>query len=180
MNNATMTTQRLTGTGAERTALAASQLDPLAQFTETDTGSRYEWDGGTWRLIRTIGQQIALLQAGTAIVGSIGGLGINVAASVDVNAAVVADVDAAVAAVAGLRLVGYSCKESAGVPAAASFRIMHGATVAGGTVMVNVNLALSTSQNQWFGQGGIACANGISIDWISGQVDVELFYTTVV
>lgn len=109
----------------------------------------------------------------------VGGAGINVAASVDVNAAVAADVDAAVAAVANLRLVGFACKESAVTPAAASFNIVHGATGAGGTVVVPVKLAASESKSQWFGDSGISVANGLSIDWIAGTSDIVLFHKTV-
>lgn len=98
------------------------------------------------------------------------------AVSVDVNAALVADVDAAVAAATGLVLMGYSCKESAGAAAAATFRVMHGATVAGGTEVVTQELAANGSDKTWFGPDGIACPNGISIDWIAGTVDVNLYY----
>jgi len=101
-------------------------------------------------------------------------------ASVSANATVAADVNAAVAAQAGLRLVGYSSKETAGIPAAATFRIIHGATGATNAPVVNVNHAASTSNTQWFGPDGIACPNGLSIDWLTGQVDVELFYKVVV
>lgn len=98
--------------------------------------------------------------------------------SVDVNAALVADADAAVAASTNLRLLGYSCKESAAGAAVATFRIMHGATVAGGTEVATQELAANASETVWFGDDGIACANGISIDWIAGTVDVTLYYTT--
>jgi len=108
-----------------------------------------------------------------------GGAGLFVPALIDANALIVADVDAAVVATAGLRLMGYSTKESAAVPAAATFTIVHGATGAGGTVMVNVNLALSESATQWFGPDGIACPNGLSIDFLTGRFDVHLFYKVV-
>jgi hypothetical protein len=93
--------------------------------------------------------------------------------------AVVADSNATVAAAIGLRLIGYSIKETAGVPAATTGRIMHGATVAGGTSVINFNLALSTSDTKWFGPDGIACPNGISVDWLTGQFDITLFYKIV-
>lgn len=101
------------------------------------------------------------------------------AASVDVNAAVVADVNAAVAAAAGLRLVGFNAQESAGTPAATAFKIVNGATGAGGTVIAAVKLAASSSVTQWFGPEGIAADSGLSIDWVSGQVDVQLYYKTL-
>lgn len=108
-----------------------------------------------------------------------GGAGLFAAASVDVNAAVIADVDAAVAAQAGLRLMGYSAKESAVVPASATFGVVHGATGAGGVVVIHQNFAASGSNSAWFGPDGIACPNGISIDWLTGRVDVTLFYKVV-
>lgn len=107
------------------------------------------------------------------------GTGIMVAASVDVNTAIAADVDAAVAAQAGLRLVGFAARESAGVAAVATFIIVHGATGAAGTAVVPVELAADGSTREWFGPDGIACPNGISIDWIAGTVDVHLFYKVV-
>lgn len=107
------------------------------------------------------------------------GNGVNAAASVDVNAGVTADVDAAVAAATGLRLVGYSCRESAGTPAAAAFNIVNGATGAAGTSIVNVELAANASETVYFGDAGIDAANGISIDHVAGTVDVNLFYKTV-
>ena len=104
---------------------------------------------------------------------------LSAAASVDVNDGITADVDAAVAAATGLRLMGYACRESDGTPAGATFRIIHGATASGGTVVVPVELAANESKSQWFGPDGIDVASGISIDWIVGTVDVELFHKTV-
>ena len=106
-----------------------------------------------------------------------GGAGLLAGALVDVNTGVGADVDAAVAAAPGLRLCGFSAKETAA--AAATFVIVNGATGAAGTPVVNVNLAASASQTVWFGDGGISCANGISIDWLTGAVNIALFYKVV-
>lgn len=105
-----------------------------------------------------------------------GGSGLMTGASVYTSASVVADVNAAVAAQGGLRLVGYSIQESAGTPAAAACKIVHGATVGGGTNVAFVKLAASGSTTVSFGPAGIACPNGISFDWVSGQVDVALYY----
>lgn len=109
------------------------------------------------------------------------GVGVMQAASVDVNDALVADVDAAVAAATGLRLMGFACREShATVPVVATFKIVHGATVGGGTVMIPVELAASESKGPfWFGPDGLDAVNGLSIDWVVGTVDVELFHKTV-
>ncbi len=103
----------------------------------------------------------------------------NTAASVDVNAAVAANVEAAVAAATNLRLMGYSCRESDGSPAVATFRIFHGATVAGGTAVVVIELAANASETVWFGPDGIDMASGISVDHIAGTFDVNLFHSTI-
>lgn len=99
--------------------------------------------------------------------------------SVDVNAALAADAEAAVAAAPGLRLVGWNIAESAGTPAVATFRIMHGATVAGGTVIAVIELAADKSENFWCWPG-IACPNGLTIDRVAGTADVQLFHVTVI
>lgn len=100
-------------------------------------------------------------------------------ASVDVNAAAAADVEPAVAAAAGLRLCGYSCRESAGTPAAAEFNLVNGATVAGGQNTVSVALAASGTETQWFSDSGIDSANGISIDIVAGTIDILIYHKTV-
>jgi len=107
-----------------------------------------------------------------------GGFALHKAASVDVNATITADVDAAVAAQAGLRLVGFSTKETAGTPAAATAVIVNGATGAAGTAVAYINLAASGSNTVWLGDG-VDCSSGISIDWLTGQLDVALFYKVV-
>lgn len=105
------------------------------------------------------------------------GTGINVAASTYYNAAVSADVDAAVAAAAGVRLVGFAVRETAG--AAAVFAIVNGATGAAAGKVFPVNLAANESTSEWL-HPGIACASGISIDWVSGAFAIALHYATVV
>lgn len=113
------------------------------------------------------------------LVSGSAGNNVNSAASSDVNLAVVADVDAAVAAAAGLRLIGFACKESAVTAAVATFNIVHGATAAGGTLVVPVELSANESTREWFGPDGIDVPNGLSIDWVAGQVDIVLFYKVV-
>jgi hypothetical protein len=108
-----------------------------------------------------------------------GGAGFHVAASTAHQDAVVAVVNALVPAQAGLRLMGFSSKESAAIPAAATYSIKHGATAAGGVDVVYQNHALSTSMTQFFGDDGIACPNGISIGWLTGQVDIVIYYKVV-
>lgn len=101
------------------------------------------------------------------------------AASVDVNTGISADVEPAIAAATGLRLIGYSCRESAGTPAVAAFNLVHGATVAGGSNVIAVELAANASETVFFGDAGIDCANGISIDVVAGTVDVNVIYKVV-
>lgn len=105
------------------------------------------------------------------------GTGINVAASTYYNAAVSADVDAAVAAVTGLRLVGLAVRETAG--ATAVFAIVNGATGAAAGKVFPVNLAANESTSEWL-HPGIACASGISIDWVSGAFAIALHYAVAV
>lgn len=102
--------------------------------------------------------------------------GLNQAASADVNTGIAADVEPAVAAATDLRLMGFACRESAGTPAVAAFNVIHGATVAGGSVVVPVELAANGSTSAWFGPQGIAVASGISIEVVAGTVDVILFH----
>lgn len=104
---------------------------------------------------------------------------LNKASSTDINTGITADVDAAVAASAGLRLIGFSARESAGTAAAATFQIVNGATGAAAGKVFTVELNGDESRSEWFGPNGIDCANGISIDWIAGTVDVYLHYIDV-
>lgn len=98
------------------------------------------------------------------------------AASYDINAALTADADAAVAAHAGLRLLGWIARESAGSPAVATARIVEGATASGGTAFLPIELAANESKSAWYGPDGIAVPDGLSIDHIAGTLDVTLFY----
>ena len=101
-----------------------------------------------------------------------------VAVSVDINAAVAADVDAAVAAVAGLRLMGWSARESDGTPAVATLSIVNGATGSATGKLVTVELAANESAGEWYGPDGLASPLGISIDHITGTVDVFIYHKT--
>lgn len=86
-----------------------------------------------------------------------------------------ADVEPAVAAAGGLRLMGWSIRESAGSEDVATVRIMNGATVTGGTAVANIELAASASETEW-AWPGIDCRNGISIDRIAGTFDICIYY----
>ena len=108
-----------------------------------------------------------------------GNAALHQAASVDVNASITADVEPAVAAATGLRLVGWSAKESAGSAAIAEADIMNGASQSGGTVVSSIAIAASRSEQAWYGPEGIDCANGITIDHIAGQLDIAIYYKTI-
>ncbi len=83
-----------------------------------------------------------------------------------------------VAATAGLRLMGYSIMESAGSPAAASVNLLHSADNTG-AIVAPIKLAASGVQTVMFPEGGIAVANGIYINRLTGNTTVVL-YTKVV
>jgi hypothetical protein len=93
---------------------------------------------------------------------------------------VTADQDAVVAAATGLRLYGYSVMEDAAAPNEASFRIMHGATAAGGIQVEPVSLTANESTSDYWGPEGIDTPNGISVDWISGSFKMSLKTKVVV
>lgn len=101
-----------------------------------------------------------------------------VAASHAPSVGITADVNAAVAAAAGLRLMGVSVRESAVTPAVATVIIVHGATAAA-TAFLPIELAANGSLSLWYGPGGIAVPNGLSIDVVAGTLDVHLFYATL-
>lgn len=74
-------------------------------------------------------------------------------------------------------LMGYSINESAGSPAAWEVKIYDGATVAGGTeVIEEQNSSGDTSVVKWLGPDGIALWDGISVEIVAGTVDVTIFY----
>jgi hypothetical protein len=88
------------------------------------------------------------------------------------------NVDAAVAGNAGLRLMGYSIKETAAV--AAQFEVVHGATGAGGTGLgADHNLAANGDVAKWFGPKGIKIPNGLSVKRTAGTAKLAL-YTKIV
>lgn len=97
---------------------------------------------------------------------------------VDDNLNVGADVNAAVAADGSLRFIGFTCREMAGTPAAAAFKIVHSALGTGTIVLATVELNANESRSDWM-YPGIPCPNGISIDWISGAIDIHIFYDYV-
>lgn len=87
---------------------------------------------------------------------------------------ITSDQNAAVAANPRLRFCGFAVRENAGTAAAAEFVIKKGATVAGGTILYPVTLAADGSDAHII-EAGIECPDGISIDHVSGSVDLVLF-----
>lgn len=89
-----------------------------------------------------------------------------------------ADQSLFVAAARGLRLMGWSCRESAGTPAAFSFRIFNGSS-SSGTTLANLGGAASANDNQWLGPNGINADNGLSIKHGAGVYDVTVYWVLV-
>lgn len=85
------------------------------------------------------------------------------------------DVDAIVAATVGLRVVGYSARESAGTADVATFNIINGATGATGTEVAMVELAANESVREWLWPG-VDCRNGLSLEIVSGTASVCIYY----
>ena len=82
--------------------------------------------------------------------------------------------EAGLAATAGLRLMGYSVRETAA--AVATLNIEHG-TANSAPIMAAINLAASASAVQWFGPQGLPCAGGIWIERLTGTTQVNLITT---
>lgn len=100
------------------------------------------------------------------------------ATSVNSGNSITSDQNAVVAAGAGLRYYGFSAMEDAG--STASFRIKHGTTGAGGTVVDVVTLMPGESTSDWYGPEGIdVAANGLSVDWLTGSFKLVLKHKTV-
>ena len=77
-----------------------------------------------------------------------------------------------IAGTAGMRLMGYSIKETAG--AVATLLLRHGATVAGDIVAAE-NFAAAGSETRWFGPQGIPVGSGIFIERLTGTTAVTLW-----
>jgi hypothetical protein len=97
--------------------------------------------------------------------------------TVEINAGVTADVDAAVAAANNLVLMGYTASENAG--AVAGFDIVNGATGNAAGKIVYVALPANGSAWGWFGDRGIPCPLGLSINDQGGTFNVALYYKTL-
>lgn len=92
------------------------------------------------------------------------------------NEGISSDVDGVKNAHNSLVLMGYAARESAGTGAGAAFNIVDGETASSGPHVVPVEFAGDDSDCRWFGPDGIEVFNGLSINMVSGTVDVTLFY----
>lgn len=79
--------------------------------------------------------------------------------------------EAGVAASHGLRLMGYSVRETAA--GVATLNIEHG-TANSSPIMAAINLAAAGSDIQWFGPQGLPCSSGIWIERLTGTTQVNL------
>lgn len=79
--------------------------------------------------------------------------------------------EAGLAAATGLRLMGYSVRETAA--GAATLNIEHG-TANSSPIMAAINLAAAGSVAQWFGPQGLPCDGGIWIERLTGTTQVNL------
>lgn len=92
-------------------------------------------------------------------------------------AATAADVQG-LAAVANLRLMGFSITEAAATAAAAEVSLRHG-TAATDPEIIGVNLAADGSVRDFFGPDGIAVPNGVFVDMVAGTAKLTLFWKVV-
>lgn len=68
-------------------------------------------------------------------------------------------------------LFGWSIRETA----AAAATVLIRTTSTSGAVIAHVNLAASSSENQWFGPQGVWCPEGIYFDEGTGAVDAVVY-----
>ena len=97
--------------------------------------------------------------------------------TVEINAGVTADVDAAVPAADNLVLMGFTASEVSG--AVAGFDIVNGATGDAAGKIAYVGLVANGYASEWFGDRGIPCPLGLSINDQGGTFNVALYYKTL-
>ena len=88
---------------------------------------------------------------------------------------ITADQEPAIAAADGLRLIGWTATEAGGTGATAEVHLIHGETVAGGTELESIKFAGDESKHSWQWPG-VRADNGISIEVVDGEVDIEIYY----
>lgn len=83
-----------------------------------------------------------------------------------------------VAAATGLRLLGYSVRESAGTPAVAAVTLRNGEADTAAIIAVD-ELAANEGKQRWFGPNGVACPLGIFVERVSGESEIVIYHTTI-
>ena len=76
-----------------------------------------------------------------------------------------------VAAATGLRLMGYSYRETSGL--AVEFILRNGTSGASPAIAI-AKAAASTGDSKWFGEG-VACEDGVYVDRVSGNTHIVLW-----
>jgi len=112
------------------------------------------------------------LPAGTNSIGKVQPIG--TAATALFDAADTAD-QAITGAAGGLRLMGFTIRETAGAVAAVTIR---NGTGTGDAAITLTNLAASESVTVWYGPDGIASASGIFADRTTGTTELVVYYKT--
>lgn len=79
--------------------------------------------------------------------------------------------EAGIAATHGLRLMGWSVRETAA--GVATLNIQHGAASAT-PIMAAINLAAAGSASEWYGPQGLPCSGGVWIERLTGTTQVNL------
>lgn len=77
------------------------------------------------------------------------------------------------AASADLRYYGFNARETSGAPASL---IIHHGIGPGDPALSTITLAAKESRNDWPEEGGTAAPNGIFIEWVSGSIELNLYY----
>lgn len=73
----------------------------------------------------------------------------------------------------GVRLCGWSVRETAG--ATAGFRLWDKGTVGQGNIVGGANLAANGNDHEWLGDKGVLCDGGLTLDWLSGAFDITVW-----
>lgn len=92
-----------------------------------------------------------------------------------VDAGTGTDDEAITGAAANLRLLGFTAKETTGT-AGASFLFHNGDDTGDPATTAPIDLVPGESTREWFGEDGIASANGIYLERVSGDVRVVAYY----
>lgn len=90
-------------------------------------------------------------------------------------AAVGADQDAVFPASPNLRLFGWSVREVGAAVATGKIKNAATGAAAAATAVGEIGLAAAGEKDVWLGPNGILCENGISIDWLTGSFDIEIY-----